>query len=220
MKIRKLGLAAAAAMALAHTPLAAQELTIADVNRSQANCDFDPACKGVSTDTSVNLQYYMQGDAAQIKTSTLAGLAGSPAAGKTGYEYQIDLTAVPVNGGSECIFGMVLGFRTVDQVNYGGNGAADLYVVTSGGSGTIAPTAAELIAPGLVEIDFGGAGICAGQASMTFGLSSSQGSPAPADIRLLEPGPVPILDVTARVPSGAIGMQLPAAPTNLHVTPQ
>lgn len=220
MKILKLGLAAATAVLLANAPLAAAPLTIANVGRSQANCDFDVACTAASTNTSANLQYYMQGATAQIWTRTLSGQAGSAAAGKTGYEYQIDLSAVPVDGGSECIFGMLLGFPVLDQVNYSGNGSTDLYVVTSGGSGTIAPTAASLAAPGLLEIDFGGEGICASQASMAFGLSSSQGSPATADIRLLQSGPIPILDVTARVPSGAIGMQAPSAPTNLRVNPQ
>jgi hypothetical protein len=204
-------------VALAHTPLSAAPLAIANVSRSQANCAFDAACKGVSTDTSANLRYYMQGTDAQIRTRTLSGVTGSAAAGKTGYEYQIDLSAVPQNGGSECIFGMVLGSPAVDQVNYGGNGATGLYLVTSGGTGTIAPTGASVPAPGLVEIDFGGAGICPGEVSLAFGLSSSQGSPAAADIRLIEPGPVPILNVTARVPSGAIGMQPPAAPSGLRV---
>ena len=155
----------------------------------------------------------MQGENAQIRTRTLSGLAAS----KTGYEYQIDLTAVPVNGGSDCIVGIVFGFSTtIDPINYGGSGPADLYVITSGSQGTVAPTAANPIAPGLVEVDFSG-GVCAGQASEPFGLSSSQGSPAAANIWLLEPGPVPIVDVSASVPSGSIGVSVPSPPTNLHV---
>jgi hypothetical protein len=216
MKLLGTGFAAAAAVVLAETPVAAQSLTIARVSAAQTICAFDHSCASLGTTTSASLQYYMQGTAAQVRTRTLSGLAGSTAAGKTGYEYQIDLTALPLNGGSECIVGMVFGFSTIDRIDYGGSGPTDLYVITSGSQGIIAPTAASLIAPGLVEVDFG-EGVCAGQASDPFGLSSSQGSPASADIQLLEPGPIPILDVAGRVPSGSIGTSAPSPPTNLRV---
>jgi hypothetical protein len=208
---------AAVAMMLATTPLAAQSLSIAQVSSTQVICVFDHSCTSLGTSTSDNLLYYMQGDVALVTTHILPGLAGSMAAGRTGYEYQIDLTAVPINGGSECIVGMVFGFSAFDRLDYGGTGPTDLYVITSGSQGTIAPTGASLIAPGLVEVDFS-PGICAGQASQPFGLSSSQGSPTAGEIRLLQPGPVPILSVSASIPSGSIGtLVAPDPPTNLRV---
>jgi hypothetical protein len=216
MKLFSTSFAVISALALLHTPLAAQSLSVAHVSAAQVTCAFDPSCTASGTKTSANLINYMQGEVALVTTRTLPGLAGSKAAGKTGYEFQIDLTAVPINGGSECIVGMVFGFTAIDLVNYSGSGPTDLYVITSGSHGSIAPTAANLIAPGLVEVDFAG-GICAGQASDPVGLSSSQGSPAAADIRLLEPGSVPILNVGARIPSGSIGVSAPSPPTNLRV---
>jgi len=215
MKWLTIGFAAAAGVVLANTPLAAQSLTISQVNATLPICVFDEACASLGTTSSANLQFYMQGEPGLLRTRTLPGLTGSRAAGATDYEYQIDLTAVPASGGSECIVGMVFGFSTIERIDYG-HGRVDLYVISSGSQGTIAPTAANQIAPGLIEVDFG-AGVCAGQASEPFGLASTQGSPAAADIRLLEPGPVPILDVTARLPPGTIGASVPGAPTNLHV---
>jgi hypothetical protein len=212
-----------AAVALANTPAAAASLTIGDVSASQVSCTVANHCDSVGTTTSVNLQYYMQGKDAQVMTRTLQGLPGGPLAGKTVYQYQIDLTAVAVNGGSECLVGMVFGFSAIDAVNYGSGRPTDLYVITSGitsGSpGTIAPSGANLIEPGLVEVDFNPP-VCAGQASEPFGLASSQGFPAVSDIRLLQPGPIPIVDVSARIPSGSIGMAAPSPPTNLRVIPQ
>lgn len=217
MKSLTIGLAAIAGAVLASTPLAAQSLTISQVNATQPICVFDNACASVGTTTTANLQLYMQGEAGLLRTRTLPGLAGSRAAGTIAYEYQIDLTAVPVDGGSECIVGIVFGFNTITRTDYG-HGPTDLYVISSGSQDTIAPSAANLIARGLVEVDFG-AGVCAGHASEPFGLASSANNApaAQADIRLLQPGAVPIIVVAGRAPIGAIGMSAPSAPTNLHV---
>ena len=198
MNILTTSLAAAAALALTYTGVSAASLTIANVTQAQINCIYDRACRGLGTNSSDNLQFYQQGNGAQIRTRTLTGVAGSPAAGKTGYQYRIDLTAANLN--SECIRGMAVGFGTIDQLNYKGSGPTHVFVITSGGPGTVAPSSVDFNAStGLILIEFGQP-VCPGKSSFEIGLSSSSARATRAPVWLWEASAPPIMLTTARVP--------------------
>jgi hypothetical protein len=60
---------------------------------------------------------------------------GTPGAGKTGYLYRISLTEA--SGSAECIGGLVLDFGPVAKLPYQTGVMADVFVITTGGLGTI-----------------------------------------------------------------------------------
>ncbi|MBI3704868.1 MAG: hypothetical protein HY244_13740 [Rhizobiales bacterium] len=197
MRFPKITLTSAAALALTQAWAAAASLSINNVTQRDVDCSFDRGCSvlGVSL-SSDNLQFYMHGNGAQITTRTRVGGAGSFAAGRTGYQFRIDLTAANLNG--ECIRGMVFGFQPIDTIVYGGS-ASQVYVITSGAPGTVAPTSVRTITSNLVEIEFGRP-LCPGESSYEIGMSTSMGTPTRAPVWLLIAGPVPIMQTTARVP--------------------
>jgi len=132
------------ACALAMFPLAAhaQSLKVVEVNAPAINCVFQTDCRLPVTDSTGNLLLpTLAPGTAWLQSRTFAGEAGAPGAGTTGYEYRISLTQA--SGNAECIIGFNLNFGPHKQLPYKDNQLADVFVVTSGGLGTIGLKSAE-----------------------------------------------------------------------------
>lgn len=160
------------------------------VSASTIYCRFDPSCAVNSTDSSTTPIPMQAGGTALLHSRTFAGKPGTPASGLYGYEYRLDLekaseTTVEVEGVATkrrpCLLTMSLEFGPiVDTLDYDGDGkAGDLvYVVTSGGPGTIRPGAVHRWRNKLI-VNFD-TPVCVGppgdqgHSSYLFGLASTQ----------------------------------------------
>jgi hypothetical protein len=133
-----------AAIAALAIPCAAQAqlLKVVEVNAPKVNCVFQTDCKLPVTDTSSNisLPYLAAPGTAWVQSRTFAGEAGAPGAGTTGYVYRLSMTEA---SGSGCILGFNLNFGPHKPLPYANNELADVYVITTGGVGTISLKSAE-----------------------------------------------------------------------------
>jgi hypothetical protein len=133
--------AAVAALALA-SDAHAQLLKVVEVNAPKVNCVFQTDCNIPVTDTisKINLPLLAVSGTAWLQSRTFAGEAGAPGAGTTGYEYRLSMTEA---SGAGCILGFNVNFGPHKPLPYATNDLADVYVVTSGGLGTIGLKSAE-----------------------------------------------------------------------------
>ena len=82
----------------------------------------------------------------RLQVRTVLGAAGSPAAGKTGYLYRLDLTNVIGALDVSCATALKLDVGPTAKFEYFKNGAnADLFGIDKGGAGTIGVSKAERI---------------------------------------------------------------------------
>ena len=72
------------------------------------------------------------------QSRSFTGAVGTPGAGKTDYEYPLDMTQA--TGALQCVGGIVINFGPITQLPYT---PADVCVVTQGGLGTIDLGSAE-----------------------------------------------------------------------------
>src|SRR3954464_3132575 len=133
-----------AAIAALAIPCAAQAqlLKIVEVNAPKVNCVFQTDCNIPVTDSSSNISppFLAATGTAWVQSRTFAGEPGAPGAGTTGYEYRLSMTEA---SGAGCILGFNLNFGPHKPLPYATNELADVYVVTSGGLGTIGLKSAE-----------------------------------------------------------------------------
>src|SRR5262249_35567565 len=136
--------AIAAATVLASTSASAGPLNVVEVAAPAINCVFSANCTITVTDSvgQLPLANLNTPNTAWLQSRTFTGAAGTPGAGKTGYEYRLDMTQA--SGSLECIGGIVVNFGPVSQLPYSNNVPADVYVITQGGLGTIGISSAEL----------------------------------------------------------------------------
>jgi hypothetical protein len=135
------------AFGLLLAPLAAQAgpLTIVSVNSPAVNCVFNLACAVVVTNSLGT--FVPPGDArmARLQSRTYIGAPGAPAAGLTAYEYRVDLTSATAAhpNSLNCVKQLILDIGPVARLPYQravthpGWISADMFVVTTGGLGTI-----------------------------------------------------------------------------------
>src|SRR4051812_3038483 len=129
---------ACAITAFASSPLGAQAqpLKIVEGGAPAINCVFQTDCNIPVTDTTGNLLLpTLTPGTAWLQSRTFAGEAGAPGVGTTGYEYRLSMTQT--SGNADCVIGFTLNFGPSKQLPYKDNALADVYVVTSGGLGTI-----------------------------------------------------------------------------------
>jgi hypothetical protein len=133
-----------AAIAMLAIPCAAQAqlLKIVEVNAPKVNCVFQTDCNIPVTDTigNINLPLLTTTGTAWVQSRTFAGEAGAPGAGTTGYDYRLSMTEA---SGTGCVLGFNLNFGPHKPLPYLNNTPADVYVVTTGGLGTIGLKSAE-----------------------------------------------------------------------------
>jgi hypothetical protein len=200
---RNLSFQAAAILVVAAAAQAAP-LSIVNVAAPDINCVFETDCTIVVTDSVGNIAVPGITGTARLQSRTFAGMAGAPAAGKTGYEYRVDLTQAVAIGDVACVTALSVDFGAVTKLQYNKTGPLDdVFVVTKGGLGSIGLTSAEQ-SGNVVEFTFSQP-VCAndaiskGQTTYFFGLASAF-APKGVVAKVEAPGSDDI-DVKARAPS-------------------
>ena len=180
-----------------------REMHIKTVNVSASTiyCRFDPSCAVTITDSRTAPIPMQAGGTAVLHSRTFTGQPGTPASGLYGYEYRLDLgkaseTMVEVDGVATrhrpCLLTFSLEFGPiVGTLDYDGDGQAGdaIYVITSGGPGTIRLGAVHRWGNKLI-VNFD-TPVCVGppggdgHSSYSFGLVSAQ-PPTSIDATLKE----------------------------------
>src|SRR4051794_15273068 len=139
---------------------------------------------------------------AWLQSRSFTAEPGTPGAGKTGYLYRISLTEA--SGSAECIGGVVLDFGPVAKLPYQPGVMADVFVITTGGLGTIGIKSATKTG-NVIEFELA-QGLClSGGADIKnttffFGLAAD-GVPMASTARIWAVGSPPFFEVDARVPA-------------------
>jgi hypothetical protein len=183
----------------------AAPLTVVTVAAPDINCVFETDCTIVVTDSIGNIPLPSVTGTARLQSRTFAGQSGAPAAGKTGYEYRVDMTQATAIGDVACVTGLNVDFGPVTKLQYNKVGPLDdVFVVTKGGLGTIGLASAEQDG-NIVTFTFDQP-VCAadssgpGHTTFFFGLASVH--PPKAIVATVEaPGVFPDLNVNARAPA-------------------
>ncbi len=161
-------------------PTASMAITLSKVEVAMidVDCLFDPNCTPRPVESFGDIVLPGGVGTGLLHTRTFAGEPGSPAAGLHTYQYRIDLTGT---GGRACIDSYDVEFGRPSPLDYDGSGAPhDVYVVMSGGPGTVAPDIAQINA-NRISVHFYG-GLCAGESSVFFGMTTKA---APSSIKPL-----------------------------------
>jgi hypothetical protein len=167
MKIRSGLIAAVAVPVLLAGTAQAQPLQIVTVGAPAINCVYAPSCTVTPNDFTAAL---LQGGFLQSRV--LQAQPGSAAAGMWGYLYRIDLRNATAPGSSRVTeFSIDFG-PVVNTLDYNGDGARGehVFVITSGGLGSVGPSAA--VRNGNVVTFRFSQPVEAGQTSYFFGMTS------------------------------------------------
>ena len=204
MRVLSVAAGAAAALLLGLLQARAQSLIIAEVEAPAINCVFHPACAFTVDDSAsfIPLPYLVAPNTAFLQSRTFSGEPGTLAAGKAGYVYRISLTQAA--GTADCLGGLVLNFGPALKLPYAPDKLADVFVITSGGLGSIGLKSAErfgevivfdLAKPLCLE---GGPNL----ANTTFFFGLAADTPAMAtSAQIFSSGNPPLYSVDARVPN-------------------
>jgi hypothetical protein len=152
-------------------------LGVVNVGSSAVTCVFNTSCTVTVSDTVGNIPLPGISGGARLQSRTFVGGAGAPAAGFHGYEYRVDLTNAVGITAIPCVSALRVAFGPAASFQYDGAGPLDqVYVVTSGGVGTIGLASAVKTGD---EITFtfaspvcGGGHPGGGATSYFFGLAS------------------------------------------------
>jgi hypothetical protein len=181
-----------------------QQLTVVEVNAPAINCVFQPTCTITVSDSigTIPLPYIATAGTAWLQSRTYTGAPNTPAAGKTGYEYRVSLTEA--SGRAECLGGLVLNFGPVAKLPYTPGVMADVFVITTGGLGTI-KLASAVKTGDVIEFTFAKQLCLSGPPDIAnttffFGLAASA-PPMAATASIWSAGNPPLYRVNARVPA-------------------
>lgn len=195
---------ALAALAMGPSGARAQVLKIVEVGAPAINCVFRPDCIIPVSDSQgfIPLPFVTPANSAWLQSRTFTALPGAPAAGFTGYEYRISLTQA--SGSAECLGGLVLNFGPIAKLPYKPGEMADVFVVTTGGLGTIGIKAATKLGD-IVEFEFSKPLCLSGppdikNTTFFFGLAAAT-APMAAKGHIWAVGSTPVFEVDARVPT-------------------
>ena len=213
--VQSTSLAGAIVLAGATLSQAQTALSIVNVAAPAVLCVFEANCTVTGTDTTGTIPLNFASGTPILQSRTFGGAAGTPAAGLTAYEYRVDMTTAA--GAVDCQLGVVIDFGPVAKLPYAGSEPADVYVITSGGLGSVGLTSAEQDG-GVITFTFDKplcVGNAAGQGMSTFffGLASAK-PPAPALAGMWGFGVPPFVSLAARAPE-----QGPSPPSGLRATP-
>jgi hypothetical protein len=208
---------AVAGVLLAPSAAPAAQLSVVNVSAPDINCVFETDCTVTVTDSvgTIAIPNLIAGTA-RLQSRTYVGKPGTQAAGKTGYEYRVDLTTAVTSNEFSCVTDLEIDFGEVTKLHYDRlRPQDDVFVVTKGGLGTIGIVSAEQTG-NVITFTFSQP-VCAGnvpdtgQSTFFFGLASDfapkgivahVGVPAmlPADVRARAPDhprrPIPPLAET------------------------
>lgn len=168
------------AFVFALTPLAAQAaaLAVVNVNAPAVNCVFSTNCINVVTDSVGKFTPLGGIGMAFLQSRTTPGILPAPAGGKMAYEYRVDMTQVKSVGAVACVTKVDIDFGPVVKEPYPPGPLEDVYVITSGGLGSVGIASATQ-AGSMITFNFGAGGVCPGQTSYFFGLTSAGTMPKP-----------------------------------------
>lgn len=112
----------------------AADLKIVEVAARDVDCIFQPGCAAVQPE---NFQDLIDVPGASgvinLRSQTFAGKPGTPAEGKTGYQYRVDLTQAKALGDVACIIDLHVNFGPVMPYRYDAAGAdGHVFVITKG----------------------------------------------------------------------------------------
>jgi hypothetical protein len=132
----------------------AAPLTVVNVGAPAINCVFNTSCTVTVTDTIGNYPPSSgYTGTPRLQSRTFSGAAGAPANGLTGYMYRVDFTAATAATDINCATNLQVRTGPLARLNYTSIGPADVFVVTSGGLGTIGLSSAVQIG-GVVTFTF------------------------------------------------------------------
>jgi hypothetical protein len=178
---RVLPVAAAAFFAL---PLSARAtaLSIVNVNAPAINCVFQSSCTVVVNDSVGD--FTPPGDTAgsRLQSRTYPGVAPAPAAGDMAYEYRVDMTSAKGVTGDNCVTRLALDFGSVVKLPYKTKLPASVFVVTSGGLGSVGLASANQVGS-VITFTFSSP-VCPGATSFFFGLASKSNTPVASTAKL------------------------------------
>ena len=128
-----------AAVTLGATPALAGSLKVVNVSAPAINCVFDPKCTIVVTDSVDTIAVPGISGSAILHVAHLYGRTRHACCRHlTGYEYRVDLTQAVGDVAKSCVTRLKIDTGPVKQLPYqGGAALADVYLVTSGGIGTV-----------------------------------------------------------------------------------
>jgi hypothetical protein len=194
-----------AAMVVAiSTAASAGGLKVVKVAAPAVNCIYHPACTITVNDSvgQLALANLDKPNTAWLQSRTFTAAAGTPGAGKTGYEYRLDMTQA--TGSLECIGGVVINFGPVSQLPFKDNAPADVYVITEGGLGTIGIVSAvqdgDVITFSFEKLVCAAMPASAANTTFFFGLASVH-PPAATSAGIFGTGNPPYYNVPARAPN-------------------
>lgn len=154
-------------------------LTVVTVGAPAINCIFDADCTITVDDSSDDVVLNGMSGSGFLQTRTFpVGEAGTPGAGLYAYQYRIDLSQMAGITFLAGVKELSLDFGPVSSLDYNGDGSPDdVYVVTSGGLGSVAPSAVEQ-SSNRITFKFNpsispGSAPGNGQSSFFFGLTST-----------------------------------------------
>jgi hypothetical protein len=150
----------------------------------------------------IPLPFLAAPNTAFLQSRTFSGAPGTPAAGRAGYMYRISLTQAAGTG--NCLGGLVLNFGPALKLPYAPNQLADVFVIASGGLGSIGLKSAERFGE-VIVFDLakplcldGGPNLA--NTTFFFGLAADTPSMA-TSAQIFSSGNPPLYSVDARVPA-------------------
>lgn len=182
----------------------AQTLSIVHVNAPAVNCKFDPSCKVVVNDFVTDFAWSSTANDSFIQSRTWPqGKLGTAAAELYAYVYRIDLSKSMAATHFTCVKTLTIPFGPVEAVKYSGETPHHVFVVTSGGLGSIAPISAVRNIDNTIDFTFqqpfcnGGQ---PGKGGMTFFFGLSSKYPSRQDTSTLSRDIGPALSLKSVVP--------------------
>src|SRR3979409_855484 len=133
--------AAAALMAAPCAAANAAKLTVVEVAAPAINCVFGPLCIITVSDSTAAIPLNYTAGNPFLQSRTFIGAPGTLGAGRTGYQYRVDLRSAA--GAADCLMGLVVNFGPITKLPYRPGTLADAYVVVQGGLGTVGIKSAE-----------------------------------------------------------------------------
>ena len=120
-------------------------LSLVNVGAPAINCVFDSDCTIFVEDVASTFTLDTSSGSSFLQSRMFPrGEVGTPGAGLFAYEYRIDMREMVGIGNPGCVTALTVDFGPVVPLNYNGAGGTEhVYVVTSGGLGSIAPTSAS-----------------------------------------------------------------------------
>jgi hypothetical protein len=194
--------AVAALMAAPCAVADAAKLTVVEVAAPAINCVFGPLCIITVSDSTAAIPLSFTAGNPFLQSRTFIGAPGTPGAGRTGYQYRVDLRSAA--GAADCLMGLVVNFGPITQLPYRPGTLADAYVVVQGGLGTIGIKSAEQDG-GVITFEFAkpmcvGTSPGAGESTFFFGLASNF-PPRAMTAGMFGFGSPPFLSLGARAPN-------------------